>query len=482
VRQLTSLDATFLAIEDGRSYGHVAALGIYDPSSAPGGELTLDALLALLTERLPLIPPFRWKLAPVPLGLDHPYWVDDPDFDVEYHVRAIALPAPGDDRQLADQVARLHARQLDRAHPLWELYLITGLQDGRVATFTKVHHAAVDGLSGGEILVAMLDQTPQGRPAPTLALSTPGPVPGPLRMLARGLVGLPRQPLRALRSLPQVLANLDANPIFRTIPLARQVAATARQLPGLGDRDVLEMPKTKAPRTIFNQPLTAHRRVSWASLPLADVKKVKNHFGVTVNDVVVTVCAAAVRSVLASLGELPEEALVAMVPLSVRTPEQAGTYGNRVSAMLVPIPTHLDDPGQRLAFAHETLATAKTRHSAMPADTLVDTSALLPAALATRASQLALSLLTRLPVEPPLNLVISNVPGPPVPLYCGGATLLHYYPISAVAQSVGLNLTVFSYLDGVDVGIVVDRAQLDDAWPLAEATATALAELVSLVG
>ena len=163
MRQLTSLDAQFLAIENGRNLGHVSGLSIYDPSTAPDGVLTADRMCAVLTERLHLLPPFRWRLAEVPLGLDHPYWVEDPEFDIEYHVRELALPRPGDERQLAEQVARLHSRQLDRAHPLWELYVIQGLSDGRVGIFTKIHHAAVDGVSGAEILSVLQDPSPEGR-------------------------------------------------------------------------------------------------------------------------------------------------------------------------------------------------------------------------------------------------------------------------------------------------------------------------------
>ncbi len=160
MHQLTGLDAQFLAAEDGRTHGHVSALGIYDPSTAPGARLTLEAVRDLVATRIDSLAPFRWRLAPVPLNLDHPYWFDDPVFDLEFHIRELALPAPGDDRQLAEQVARLHSRPLDRGRPLWELYLIQGLSGGRVAIMTKIHHAAVDGVSGGELLSVLLDPDP----------------------------------------------------------------------------------------------------------------------------------------------------------------------------------------------------------------------------------------------------------------------------------------------------------------------------------
>ena len=193
MRQLTSLDAQFLAIEDGRAHGHVSGLAIY-----AAGDLDGDRVRSLIAERIHLLPPFRWRLATVPLGLDHPYWVEDDAFDLEFHVRELALPAPGDDRQLAEQVARIVARPLDRARPLWELYVIHGLRDGRVALLTKMHHAAVDGMSGAEVLSVLLDTAPTGRDVPP-AGDRGGEVrtPGELGMLARGVAALPRQPLRA---------------------------------------------------------------------------------------------------------------------------------------------------------------------------------------------------------------------------------------------------------------------------------------------
>src|SRR5689334_6237731 len=202
MRQLSSLDAQFLAVESARIYGHVAFLGIYDPSTAPGGTLGAPEIKRLLEERLHLLPPLRWRLVEVPLGIDLPYWADDPDFDLEFHVRETALPAPGDDRQLAETVQRVFGRPLDRGRPLWEIYVIHGLQGGRVALLTKIHHSVVDGLSGNEIMGVVLDPTPEGRTVEPVTEPPPaGSIPGDRQMLVRGLRGLPRQPLRALRSL-----------------------------------------------------------------------------------------------------------------------------------------------------------------------------------------------------------------------------------------------------------------------------------------
>src|SRR3954454_22330725 len=219
MRQLTTLDAQFLAVESGRTYGHVGSLCVYDPSTAPGGELTIKDICRTVSERLHLLPPFRWRLVNVPFGLDLPYWVEDPDFDLDFHVRESAVPPPGDDGQLAETVARIFARPLDRAHPLWELYLIHGLEGDRVALLTKVHHSVVDGVSGNEILSVLLDPSPEGRElAPKDADGGPERVPGELEMLGRGLMGLPLQPLRAIRSAPTALPNLTALPGATAFP------------------------------------------------------------------------------------------------------------------------------------------------------------------------------------------------------------------------------------------------------------------------
>jgi len=203
MRQLTSLDAQFLALETARQSGHVAGVAILDPSTAPGGALASSDVEALIAERLPLLPPLRWRLAEVPFGLDYPYWIDDPDFDLHFHVRELALPTPGSDAQLAEQVARIVSRPLDRTRPLWELYLIHGLESGNVAMLTKIHHALIDGMSGAEIMGLLLDLSPEGREAPPADTSSAAPdqPPGDLEMLARGLLGVPRYPLRVLRAL-----------------------------------------------------------------------------------------------------------------------------------------------------------------------------------------------------------------------------------------------------------------------------------------
>ena len=485
MRQLTSLDAQFLAVESARTYGHVGGLAVYDPATAPGGELQIKDICRLVGERIHMLPPFRWRLVGVPLGLDHPYWAEDPDFDLDFHIRDSAVPPPGDDRRLAETVARIFARPLDRTRPLWELYLIHGLENGRVALLTKVHHSVVDGVSGNEILAVLLDPSPEGREIPPAEGGQAGErVPGELEMLGRGLLGMPRQPLRALRSAPTALPNLTELPGANAFPgvptISRGVAEVRRRL-GVEHADpaILEATTARPPRTSFNGRISGHRRFSFGQLSLDTVKAIKNEAGVTVNDVVVSMCAGALRDWLKDRDELPKEPLVAMVPVSVRTDEEMGTFGNRVSMMIVPIATDEADPKRRLKRTHELLRGAKSRHKAVPANLLTDATSFIPPAVASLAARTTMEVMGR--TRPPVNLVISNVPGPRSPLFLAGAKLEAHYPVSVVVDGVGLNITVMSYLDHLDFGIVADRDQVDDVWTLMDRLAHSLTELTEAV-
>ncbi len=481
MRQLSSLDAQFLAIETKRIVGHVSGLAVLDPSTAPGGVITAQSVCKLVGERLHLVPPFRWRLAAVPFGLDHPYWIEDPEFDIDFHIRETAVPPPGEHEQLAELVARICARPLDRAHPLWELYVIHGLQEGRVGLLTKVHHAAVDGMSGAEIMSILYDLEPEGREIPDAPEGPFGErTPGGLELLGRTFLGVPR-PLKALSVLPAALPRLDSVPVVGAMPGAKTVARTAMRIAKLGrgtaDGGVLERTNVRAPQTRFNGRISAHRRFAFASLPLDRVKAIKSAGGVTVNDTVVALCAGAMRRWLDERGELPDEPLVSMVPVSVRSREQMGTFGNRVSTMFVPIPTDEADPRRRLQRAHEILSSAKERHRALPADLLADASQFIPPALAARAARVTSEVLANRRMAPPLNLVISNVPGPRKPLYCAGARLEHNFPVSVITDGVGLNITCLSYLDRVDFGVICCREMVDDAWTLTAAIEAELTEL-----
>ena len=479
MRQLTSLDAQFLALESARQTGHVGGLAILDPSTAPGGSLSCGDLEALLEERLPMLPPMRWRLAEVPLGLDYPYWVDDPEFDVGFHVRELALPAPGDDRQLAEQVARIFSRPLDRARPLWELYLIHGLEGGRVGMLTKIHHAVIDGLSGAEIMGLLLDLSPEGREMPESPPGRRERAPSDLELLARGIIGAPKYPWRVLKALPSTLPyTSDARGVFGTIPGADTVGRLATRVHDAITGDVLpDQGRLVAPQTPFNGRISPHRRFAFGQLGLDEVKRVKNAHGSTVNDVVVSICAGAVRRWLLEHDALPEDPLVAQVPVSVRTNEEIGTYGNRIMLMSAPLHTEIADPVERLHTTHASLAVMKERHRAMPATLLQDANHFIPPAVFSRAARLTFRVATGRIGRPNWNLVISNVPGLQMPLYCAGARLLANYPVSVITDGMGLNITVMSYDGHMDFGIVADRDQMPDVGRLIEWAREELAAL-----
>ncbi len=360
MQQLSGLDAAFLALETPHSTGHVGGVSVLDPRGAPE-PLTLARLTALVAERLPLAPPvLRRKLLTVPFDIDQPYWVDDPDFDIEYHIRELALPRPGSDAQLTEQVGRLHARPLDRSRPLWEIYLITGLARRRIAVYTKIHHAAIDGVSGAELLTMLLDLVPEGRAIPAAVPFRPAAPPNRAALAVRGAARLAWRPVQTARV---------AGGLVRAVPtLAPALSPLVGGLLGLGrgDGGVIRTAAGRAPRTPFNQPITPHRRLAFRSVPLDDVKAVKNAFGFSVNDVVLAMSAGALRRWLADHGALPELPLVAMIPVSVRDPASQGTMGNKVSAMLATLPTDAADPGDRLRIAHAATAIAKAQQAAIP--------------------------------------------------------------------------------------------------------------------
>jgi WS/DGAT/MGAT family acyltransferase len=484
MRQLTSLDTQFLAAEDGRNHAHVSSLAILDPSTAPGGRLTIEDITRVLSERLHLLPPLRWRLVEVPLRLDYPYWLDDPNFDLEFHVRDLRLPEPGNLEQLAEQVGRIVSRPLDRARPLWEFYLIGGLEDGNVALLTKVHHSLVDGVSGAEILGILFDISPDGRDVPAHSQwgALPDRRPSDLRLLARAVLRLPRQLFRALRVLPQTLVHLDTLPTLRHVPGIRHLARLVHLAAATGGEGrILESPLRQAPRTLFSGRLSPHRRVALASLPLERIKQIKNATGATVNDVIVALCTTAIRDWLIDHHDLPAEPLLSMIPVSVRTDEQMGTFGNRVSVMIVPLATDEADPVARLQRTQRTLSSAKERHNAVPADILANANHLVPPALFARAARATAGIAASSRFAPPYNVIISNVPGPRVPIYIAGARQIANFPVSLVQDGVGLNITVFSYQDRVDFGLVADREMMPDLARLGASLENALAELAASV-
>jgi WS/DGAT/MGAT family acyltransferase len=476
MQQLTGLDTSFLNLETASTYGHVSGLAVFDPSTA-SVPASLDDVKQLIQERLHLLPPYRRRLVEVPFGLDHPYWLEDPDFDLDFHVRHIGLPPPGDDRQLAEQVSRIVARPLDRRRPLWELYVIEGLEGGYVAQLTKIHHCAIDGVSGAELLTTLLDLTPEPRKVdPPRRAWRPEPEPTELEMWLRGVWAVAGTPTKGVRLARQAIRHLPA--------LSRSLGFG--ELPGeslldraLGRRPapMLSEAATPAPRTPFNCEITPHRRFAFGSLSLDEVKEIKRLRGVTVNDVVMALCAGALRRYLQERRELPADPLVAMVPVSVRTEEQQGNFGNQVSSMTASLHTHIADPIQRLDRIHESMSVAKEQHQALPATLLQDFAQFAPPAVAARAARVIARAAGSNWMDVPFNVVISNVPGPQFPLYGVGSKLVASYPVSAIADGLGLNITVQSYNGSLDFGIIACREIAPDLWDLIDHLRDALQEL-----
>ena len=459
MEQLSGLDGAFLAMETRSVFGHVGSVCIVDAKSARS-RLTLERFTKVIESRLPLVPLFRRRLVTVPFGLDHPYWIEDPDFDIEFHIRESAVPAPGNDRQLSEQVARLHARPLDRSRPLWEVYLITGLEGGRAAIYSKIHHAAIDGISGGDILTAVLDVSPEGRVLPEAGVFEGEKQPPPAWMLGRSAFALARQPLQAIR------VATDLTRLIPGIPAIANVFGSPwpLRLGGNDSKDLLTQTAMRAPKTPFNAPLSPHRRWAFTDLPLAEVKSLRGvhgRAGLTVNDVVMTLCAGALRRWLELHEALPAAPLIAAVPVSVRTRDQKGSYGNRVSMMLAALPTNLPDPGERLGAMHEAMRAAKDQHGAIPASLLADVTQFALPALANQVWRLSARLRLFERVNP-FNLIVSNIPGPNVPLYFAGAELLAYYPVSALVDGQGLNITVMSYRGNLYFGLIACRELVPD--------------------
>lgn len=464
VRQLSSLDVQFLNAESDTTALHVGSLTVLDPSGLAGGAVTVESLRALFRSRLHLVAPLRWRLREVPLGLDRPYWEDCDDVDLDHHVREIVL-LDGTAADLNRLVATLAAVKLDRTRPLWECYLVSGLAGGGQALYTKVHHAVIDGVSGAEVMAAVLDLTPEPFQVPPPDGSEPRTrAPRPAEV-ARGCVrNAAARPVRVARSLPGVLPHLLDVPGVAAVPgataMGAAVGAAARVL-RRGQRPALAPRPGVPPKAPFTGKVGKERAFAAASLPLAEVKTVKNALGLTVNDVVMALCTSAVRTWLLDHDALPGKPIIASMPVSVRTPEQLGTAGNQISFMATHLPTHLEDPAARVRQLQHGLASAKARFAAAPPRLLHEVSEVLPQVFGGRLARFALRAATA--STPPFNLLVSNVPGPQLPLYAAGARVTRNYPVSVVSDYTGgVNITVMSYDGHLDFGVIACPAMVPD--------------------
>lgn len=457
MEQLTAMDNLFLRMESKRTPTHVSGLTFVDPSSAPNG-WGIDQVRQLLIDRMHLVPPLRRRLVYVPGNLDHPYWIEDPDFDLDYHLRHRALPKPGNYQQLEDLVCQIFMRTLDRTRPLWELYVIEGLENGQACIFTKMHHACIDGMSGQEIIGNLLDLTPEVRQVPLPAKPwKPEDEPQGQELLKRAFRNLTTMPRRAIELLPQ-LGGAAVN-------ISKMLLQEKSSMP---DAPFL------APRSIFNQPATTQRRYAFGSVDLETMKALKQAYQCSLNDMVMAVCATALREYCDKKGMLPDQPMLAAIPISVRTEATKNALGNFVSTMYCSLATDVSDPKERLEEIVKSSVRGKEGHNAIGATTLMDWSQFAAPAVLGLASRTLQGLGLDNRTRPPFNVAISNVPGPRVPLYWAGAKVHAIFPFSVTLENMGLNITLQSYLNHIDFGITAYKGTVSDPWLILDLLADAI--------
>lgn len=440
--RLSGLDASFLYLESPAQLMHVCGLVIVDPTTMPGG-YSFEAMRAGIRQRVGDVAHFTRRLKRVPLRLDHPVWVRDEHFDIDHHVHRLALPSPGGYRELTELVGHLAGMPLDRSRPLWEMWVIEGYGDGRVVVLTKMHHATVDGVSGANLLSHLTSLEPDSAALGLGGKGRYGRTPGEMELLGRGVLTQLTRPL----SIPRLVAP-SVQLVTRS--LARATRGTAMAAP------------FSAPRTSFNGTITGRRVIGFTTMSLAAIKKVKAATGTTVNDVVLAVAGGALRSYLEDRGELPDTSLVATVPVSVRDQSRRDAGANKVSALFARLGTDVEDPLERLAELAEANRNAKEHQQAISADALQDWAEF----ASPRTFGLAMRAYAglRLPERHPVvhNLVISNVPGPPLPLYFVGARIEGLYALGPVFHGAGLNITVMSNDGEMQVGAIACRESVAD--------------------
>jgi len=462
--RLSGLDASFLYMETPTMHMHVAMTAVFDPSTVPGG-YSFRRLRQLINRRLPLAPVFRRRLVEVPFRLGHPIWVDDPNFDIDNHLRRAALPRPGGMRELAEFAADIDSHQLHRDRPLWEMWLVEGLEGGKIALVAKMHHSTVDGVSGAELLGILFDLEPN--PAAQPEIPEPddiGRIPSDFELVSQAMLARALKPLEITRTLWRTGWSILG------VRRVRQLGSGRGALP------------LTAPRTSINVAISGRRRVAFAAASLADVKRLKNELGITVNDVVLAMCTGALRNYLLAGDELPVTPVVSVVPVSVSTDLAALKGSNKVSAMFVQLPTHEPDPLERIRLIHEGTKGAKDEHKALGADTLQNWAEHATPNTFALASRLYTGMRLADRHRPIANLVISNVPGPDFPLYLGGAEMLAGFPLGPVMDGMGLNITIMSYRGVLYWGLVSCARAVPRLWDIAAAVPASLDELLAAAG
>ena len=468
MRQLQGMDASFVAMEQRNAPMHIGSILIYDPSSAAGSFVRFKDILSFYESRMPLSKTMRQRLVKVPFNLDYPYWIEDGDFDLEYHVRHLALPRPGDWRQLCIQAARIFSRPLDLNRPPWEFTVIEGLDNvpgfpkGSFATVTKVHHAAIDGMSGIDLMEALHTLAPDSPPPDGEDKWAPEPVPNPMSLLMKGYL------------------HAIVNPVRQLEVAASAVPGLYKAAKGIINKDFNIDAATSAPRTRFNAPISPHRVIEGRSFALTDIKALRSLAeGCKINDVFLSIIGGALHRYLSAHGELPDASMTAMAPISVRSETEKGDMGNQVAAMIVPLGSHIADGAERLRYIFAETVSSKAMTDALGARQMTEMSKVSPALFMALGAQLYTRLGLSSYMRPVFNTVVTNVPGPPVPIYSAGAKLVSMHGLLCLTDGLGLGHVVQSYVGQASIGFTACRKMMPDPEFYAQCLEDSFAELMA---
>lgn len=451
MKQMQGMDAAFIALEQPDAPMHIGSIVIYDPSTAPGGFVRFKDILAFVEGRLQLADTMRQKMVKVPFSVDYPYWVQDSNFDIEYHVRHVALPQPGDWRQLCILAARIFARPLDMSRPPWELTVIEGLDNipgvpkGSYAMLSKVHHSAIDGASGVDMMNALHTLTPDSEQTLPPDTWRPEPNPSQIGLFARGYGRSLMNPLR------------QANALRKSMP------GMLRAAKGFIKKDFDFKAMLGTPKTRFNGVVSPHRMVDGRTFPLKEIKQIRGLAdGATLNDVMLSITGGAMRRYLEHYDELPDNTLTAMAPINVREENEKNTMGNQVSAMFVPLGSHIASVQERMKYVTEETVKSKAMTEALGARQMAEMAKLAPAPVMMAGAAIAARLKLADHIRPTVNTVVTNVPGPPVPIYSAGAKMVNVFGLFCVMDGVKIGHVVQSYVDQVTLTFTACRTAIPD--------------------
>ena len=452
MRQLQGMDSSFVALESPNSPMHIGNLLIYNPATAPDGFVRFKDILSFMESRMQLSKTMRQRLVRVPFDLDYPYWIEDPDFDLEYHVRHVALPKPGDWRQLCILAARIHARPMDLTRPPWEFTVVEGLDNvrdfppGCFGFITKVHHSAIDGMSGIDLMEALHTLTPDAEPPSEPDTWTPEKIPNAVELLGKSYV------------------NSLLNPWKQAQVAAQALPGVAGAIKGLLSREFKLGSDLVPPRTRFNRSISPHRVVEGRSFSLTELKSIRGLLPeAKVNDVALAIIGGALHKYLTAKDDLPKSTMTAMAPISVRAKEEKGDMGNQVAAMIAPLGTHIADPAERLRYVFGQTSNSKAMTNALGARRMTEVSKANPLLYMALGAQLFSRVSIAHKFAMPFNTVVTNVPGPPVPIYSSGARL-ESMALSLICLTDGLGLAhvVQSYCDEAIISFTACRKILPD--------------------